>query len=266
MKVAILGCGPAGLMAAHAAVVEGHEVDIISKRRKSEMFGAQYLHLPIPSLPEVSSGIVLYQLQGGTDAEYRHKVYGHEFGGQVSTQEFNEPHDAWDIRATYGFLWDLYWSRIKPAQWDLQNTHVLTEAIVVNYDMVVSSLPRPVLCYDRMRHQFASKTIWAVGDAPERGVFAPFKVPDMSVVCDASPEVGWYRASTIFGYSTVEWSRPKKPPIAGVSEVVKPLATDCDCWPMIKHVGRYGQWKKGVLSHTAYFDTQQHLGKGVSIQ
>lgn len=253
-------------MAAHAAVIAGHEVEIISKRRKSEMFGAQYLHKPIPSLPEVSNGIVIYNLQGGTHDDYRRKVYGHEYGGEVSTQEFGEPHDAWDIRATYSFLWSLYFERIKPAEWTLQNTHVLTEAIVTGYDMVISSLPRPLLCHERLSHKFLSKKIWAVGDAPERGVFAPHRVREMSVVCDASPDVGWYRSSTIFGYSTVEWSRKRKPPVAGVAEVVKPLIHDCNCWPTIRHVGRYGHWHKGVLSHTAYFDTLDHLGSGVSIQ
>lgn len=265
MKIAILGCGPAGLMAAHAAVLEGHEVTVISKRRKSEMFGAQYLHKPIPGLPDVSDGIVTYLLQGGTHEEYRLKVYGHEFGGKVSTEEFGEPHDAWDIRDTYGLLWDLHFARIRPAEWNRHNKHVLTEQIVVNHDLVISSLPRTVLCFNS-DHKFLSKTIWAVGDAPERGVFTPFKVGNMTVVCNATPETGWYRASTIFGYSTVEWARTKKPPIEGVSPVVKPLTTDCDCWPMIKHVGRYGRWEKGVLSHSAFFDTREQLGKGVSIQ
>lgn len=268
MRVAILGCGPAGLMAAHAAVIQGHEVDIISKRRKSEMYGAQYLHRPIPGTPDVSNGIVVYQLQGGTHEDYRRKVYGHEYGGSVSTQEFGEPHDAWDIRATYNLLWQLYFERIKAAEWNAQNTHVLTEAIVVGYDMVISSLPRPVLCHNRTVHQFASKKIWAIGDAPERGQFVPkeLRAKEMSVICEASPEVGWYRASTIFGYSTVEWATPRKPPISGIAEVTKPLLHDCDCWPRIRHVGRYGHWQKGVLSHTAYFDTLDHLGTGVSIQ
>lgn len=265
MRIAILGCGPAGLMAAHAAVLEGHEVDIISKRRKSEMYGAQYLHKPIPGTPEVSNGIVTYDLQGGTHEEYRLKVYGHEFAGPVSTEEFGVPHDAWDIRATYGFLWEVHFSRIKAAEWNRANKHVLTEQIVVNYDLVISSLPRPVLCFNP-KHQFASQKIWAVGDAPERGIFVPFKVQQMGVICNASPEVGWYRASTIFGYSTVEWARNKKPPIAGVAEVIKPLVTDCDCWPTIKHVGRYGKWQKGVLSHSAFFDVREELSKGVSIQ
>jgi hypothetical protein len=35
---------------------------------------------------------------------------------------------------------------------------------------------------------------------------------------------------------------------------------------MIRHVGRYGKWKKGVLSHTAYFDTLDYVVKGVFIQ
>lgn len=265
MRIAILGCGPAGLMAAHAAVLEGHEVDIISKRRKSEMYGAQYLHRPIPGTPEVSNGIVTYDLHGHPEG-YRLKVYGHEFGGTVSPEEFGVPHDAWDIRATYAFLWDVHFARIKPAEWNLQNTQVLTEQIVVHYDMVFNSMPRPVLCYQPLSHRFAAKKIWAVGDAPERGIFVPFKVKPMAVICNGWPDTGWYRASNIFGYGTVEWALPKKPPVSGASQVTKPLSTDCNCWPTIKHVGRYGQWKKGVLSHSAFFDTREMLSKGVSIQ
>lgn len=268
MRVAVLGCGPAGLMAAHAAVLEGHEVDVISKRRKSEMFGAQYLHEQIPGIPEVRSGIVMYDLVGGTNEEYRAKVYGHEYAGPVSTEQFGQPHDAWDIRATYDALWMLHWERIKPGIWDARNTHVFTEAIVTGYDMVINSMPRPVLCYDKTSHKFPAQKVWAVGDAPERGQFVPFRVEDMRAVCNASPDVGWYRASNIFGYGTVEWAREKRPPVTGVAEVLKPLANDCTCWPTIKHVGRYGTWQKGVLSHTAFSDTRLHLAQaqGVAIQ
>lgn len=268
MRVAILGCGPAGLMAAHAAVLEGHEVDIISKRRKSEMYGAQYLHQQIPGIPEVRSGIVFYNLINGSHEDYRRKVYGHEFAGEVSTEQFGTPHDAWDIRQTYDILWGLYWERIKAAEWNVANTHVLTETIVVNYDMVISSLPRPVLCYDKTSHKFPAQEIWAVGDAPEKGQFVPFRVEEMTAVCNADERVGWYRASNIFGYGTVEWALEKRPPVTGISRVLKPLSTDCSCWPTIKHVGRFGTWQKGVLSHTAYTDAQMHLSpaQGVAIQ
>lgn len=268
MRVAVLGCGPAGLIAAHAANVRGHQVSIISKRRKSEMFGAQYLHQPIPEANPVGEPLMInYELVGGTAADYRQKVYGHEFAGPVSPEDLTEPHLAWDIRATYNLLWSWYFSFIEDIEFDRGNLATIMAALFKNYDVVINSMPRPVLCLARDIHQFPAQKVWAIGDAPERGVFAPTTIPDNTVVCDASRDTGWYRASNIFGYRTVEWSTRKKPPVAGIAEVVKPLATDCTCWPTIRHVGRYGKWQKGVLSHTAYADAVAALEpEGISIQ
>jgi len=51
MRIAVLGCGPAGLMSAHAAMVATEseaDLAIFSTKRKSPLYGAQYLHQPIP--------------------------------------------------------------------------------------------------------------------------------------------------------------------------------------------------------------------------
>ena len=50
MKVAVLGCGPAGLFACHAAVRGGAEVDVYSQKKRSEIGGAQYLHQHVPDV------------------------------------------------------------------------------------------------------------------------------------------------------------------------------------------------------------------------
>ena len=55
----------------------------------------------------------------------------------------------------------------------------------------------------------------------------------------------------------------RKPPLEGVAAVRKPLTTDCNCHPDWLHVGRYGRWTKGVLSHDAYFATMARLQAGV---
>jgi hypothetical protein len=246
-RAAVLGCGPAGLFAAHALAQDNWDVTIFSKKRRSEMFGAQYLHAPIPGLTVGRSREVHYRLNGTVDA-YREKVYGRRSGISVSLEALTSRHPAWDIREAYAAAWSVYAERIInipqiSPEWVIQELHPL------RYDRVVTSIPATELCSEV--HVFDSQQVWAIGDAPERGVFAPYSPTRETVECDATREVGWYRASNIFGYTTMEWPSGRKPPFDGVAPVTKPISTDCDCFSNFIRVGRYGTWTKGVLSHTA---------------
>jgi hypothetical protein len=248
---AILGCGPAGLFAAHALIQRGWRVVIYSNKRRSEMFGAQYLHRAIPGLVDATAGHHIdYQLIGGTAEEYRAKVYGRRSGISVSPEELTAPHSGWDIRVAYYTAWDLYSNHIL-------HTPNITAGWAFSisqdgYDRVISTLPAPVLC-ENDEHTFDSQTVWAIGDAPERGIFCPVTdAKPFQILCNASRDSGWYRNANVFGYRTAEWSGERKPPLEGVARVEKPLSTNCDCQPGIVRLGRYGQWKKGVLAHEAY--------------
>lgn len=260
MKVSILGCGPAGLMAAHAAELRGAEVTIFSKKRKSEMFGCQYLHRPIPEISTGNGTWVEYTLRG-TPADYRRKVYGTNWNGTVSGEDLEESHAAWDIRQAYDLLWLRYQSRI--AHHDINASWMVGFSAEGHEpgDLILSTIPAPLLCMKPDEHGFFSERVWAIGDAPERGIFAPSITHESEIICNAFPEPGWYRAANVFGYHTVEWPwrDGKRPPIEGVSEVVKPLRTTCNCWPNVVRLGRYGQWKKGVLSHEAFYETDSLL-------
>ena len=250
IKVAVLGCGPAGLMAAHGAVAAGAtQIIILSKRRKSEMFGAQYLHEPIPGVPDIGSFTVVYKLIGTND-DYRRKVYGNNWSGAVSPESLEGQHQAWDIRRTYDWLWLRYQDGIADYALDpLSLDDALKE---INADVVINTVPRPALC--RMGHQFQGSLVWAAGDAPERGITLPYNQARRNqVLCNGEPEPAWYRLSNIDGYRTVEWPRDARPPIQA-AELMKPTMTNCDCNPTLVHAGRYGRWDKSVLSHTAYHD------------
>src|SRR5215472_7502892 len=105
-NVAILGCGPAGLAAATAAVNLGRKVLIISNSSKpSRQYGCQYLHAPVPGYESVHHTVVGYHLNG-TAEQYRAKVYGDKWEGRVSPEDFIGEHEAWDIRETYRHMWD----------------------------------------------------------------------------------------------------------------------------------------------------------------
>ena len=267
MKVLVLGCGPAGLLAAHAAsYAEGATVIIASAKRKSELYGCQYLHGPIPGL-SLSRTTVDYQLRGEL-ADYETKVYGAPLGLTVSPAQFSGRYPAWDIRQAYELLWSRYESRIMDIQLSPENIREMIS--YYDADLVVSSVPLPVLCQHPQEHAFTGVTCWAMGDAPELGQRVPVDVPDDTVWCDSTRDTGFYRAARVFGHTTVEWpGHRQRPPISGIVKFTKPMTTTCTCFlgigpdadqrPVVMRVGRFGRWQKGVLAHEAFNDTIKRM-------
>lgn len=263
MKVLILGCGPAGLFAAQAAINTGAQVSIVSKKRRSEMFGAQYLHQPIPQLSDLKAfREITYTLQGTPD-QYREKIYGDRPGTRVSPESLVGKHRAWDIRQAYYRAYDKFEDWIIDTQitgpQDLLDGIEVLHGIGGSFDLLINTIPMIMLCRDQDRHLFKSEDAYAIGDAPERGIVCPVQVPPDSVICNGLPAPAWYRAANVFGYKTVEWPSRRKPPFENVSLITKPLSTTCDCWPEMLRIGRYGKWTKGVLAHQAYWDTVNRL-------
>lgn len=259
MNVYVLGCGPAGLAAAHAAIILGHEVTIFSRKRKSHMFGAQYLHFPIPDLYTPPPIEVSYKLQGSI-ASYRRKVYGQAYDGTVSPGELDSIHMAWDIRSAYDQLWQLYHELIVEDEID-------EEWMAHNQNLrpMISSVPLPVICMAPLRHSFGSVDIYAAGEAPEWGVFfGGLDVPQDTVICNGNKLPAWYRASRIFDRITLEWPADSIPGEQSGFKVCKPIRNTCTCWPDVLRVGRYGKWEKGVLVHHAFEETWKWLLSGQS--
>ncbi len=255
MEAIIFGCGPAGLAAAAGALDAGAtDIRIISKKRKSELFGAQYLHAPIPHFTEEGPVTVRYDLHGTAEG-YRDKVYGRSWDGVVSPQALTEEHKAWDIRETYDNMWATFSDSINEIE-DI--TPAIFNALVSDLgpdSIAINSIPRPALCGEG--HTFSGQGIWAAGDAPERGIQLQYSCAPNTVICNGIDEVSWYRLSNIFGHKTVEWSMESlrmKPPVSTAAEVIKPTKHNCSCHAGVVHVGRYGKWQKGVLSHEAYAD------------
>lgn len=253
-KAAVLGCGPAGLFAAHALIQRGWDVTVFSKKRKSTMYGAQYLHAPIPGLtPEDAEPIKVQYLLEGSVADYQTKVYG-SMPVKTSVELLSSTHQAWDIRQAYDAAWDAYGERVVHR---VIGPEWMADGELDRFRHVVSSVPLIAICGMLDVHQFHTTNIWAIGDAPDRGQYAPFRPPADTVLCDGTRDRGWYRASNIFGHVTVEWPGNRKPPLPGIAPVGKPVYSTCDCyarrrWNFAK-VGRYGTWSKGVLSHQAYW-------------
>lgn len=264
LSAAVLGCGPTGLLTAYGIAFGAQqmglrsEIRIFSAKQKSPLYGCQYLHRPIPGL-NLRRERVHYRLTGKLEG-YRRKVYGLEGAEDIAVSPalLDDDHYAWDIRAAYDQLWDLFEPSITNYYFSVDSWPQLKKKLDrEGVDMIFTSLPAPVLCRDTSgaRCTFRSQEVWAMGDAPRLGRMAwkPSETKPRTIVCSGREEDQWYRVSNVFGHHTVEWPGDIVPdPPHGASRVKKPLETSCQCNPDVIRVGRYGEWKKGVLSHTAF--------------
>ena len=262
-SVAILGCGPAGLLVAHAANINGWDFRIYSRKQKSKLYGAQYLHNEIPKLDCGEPHTVNYTLVGSVE-QYRVKVYGDDpfWDQKVSPEDLAETHDAWDIRKAYDKLWQFYHWEICAAA--ITKDHIgpaKMSSLLEHFDEVVSTIPRTIWADEQ--DTYSVQAVWALGDTERQRVTdrpAPF-----TVVCNGADLPDWYRVSNIFGFCTKEWTIDKGtwsdagwiPPHPGASLVQKPLKCNIRAASDMHHLGRYGAWRKGVLTSDAFYDAMK---------
>lgn len=265
-SVAILGCGPAGLMVAHAATLSGWDFRIYSRKVRSPLHGAQYLHQPIPN---VNGGpkYVDYQMRGRAE-DYRRKVYGDTWDGTVSPEDFPEPHAAWDLREAYARMWDRYEPEIIDIDFREKLLANLVHDLTVNCqtpDVIISTVPRTL--WDDDNSHFKRSYIWALGDGDYERVHL-HRPPPFTVICDGTRENQWYRVSNIFDHCTMEWPQwynrqnghqygSVTPPARGAALVVKPLEYTGNAAMDFIHLGRYAEWTKGVLTSDVFFEAMK---------
>lgn len=247
-------------MAAHAAELSGWEVTIFSRKQKSPLYGAQYLHQPIPGLECGDPKMVRYALFG-TPEMYRRKVYGTTWDGTVSPEDFMESHSAWDLRAAYDHMWSEYQEQIIDCDLGPRWATNPRQFFGGKFDLIISTVPRTT--WDDNWCNFERTYIWALGDTEIPRV--NWHRPDpYTVICNGYTDVQWYRISNIFGYCTMEWPRwwnapyaSVTPPVPGASLVAKPLEYTGNAAPDFIHLGRYAQWTKGVLTSDVFYNAMK---------
>lgn len=267
--VAVLGAGPAGLMAAHAVAMTGSTVVIFSAPdkegnvAKSRLGGAQFLHEPIPMInDDMEATEVTYKLRGDVPT-YKQKVYGDDpnipFVSMEGTWD-GKTQRAWSLRDTYDRLWDLLGGDSVNAE--VIGTKWLDDMIEKgHFRAIISALPAPSIC-----RMYNNET------APEQHAFVSQRVlihnecvledlPDNTVFYNGDLSQSWYRCSKLWGVGSTEWSSlAPRPPQPGLVEARKPLRTNCNCYEsQVERVGRFGTWTKGVLAHHAFRAAQMFM-------
>lgn len=233
------------MMAAWAAKQHGADVKIFSPGRRSFISGAQYLHDEIPGL-DLESFILEYKKYGSPDG-YATKLYG-SADAPCSWREFaGGTHTAYPL----GVAYDKVWAALDPSCFvNVAITPQHVQGLLMNNDLVVSTIPRPTLCVNRA-HMFAEKRVYIAAKPPKEVDGSEYEIPHNRIIYNGWTSDPWYRASNIMGNVFTEYANEQP----GLTRIIKPLDTDCDCWHgAVQYVGRYGKWKKGVLVHNAYYE------------
>lgn len=262
-RVAVLGCGPAGLIAAHRLEQLGYDPEIYSLKRKSPISGAQYLHEPIIGASEEESSFLIEYVKVGSSQGYALNTYGDE-NHPVSWDKFQSgAAAAWPLKDAYDILWNRFEDRIvdQPVDPDFF-TYAASEG------PVVSTIPRKHVCMLPGSHRFNSQQIVICKGSPER-------LPCNTILYNGTREDGgatWYRTSNIQGevfteFSREAWENPFRKANASLNLNVigfgyKPTSTDCCCHPDVTFAGRFGIWDKQVLLH----DVINSVDKGLQVE
>jgi hypothetical protein len=240
-KIAIIGAGPCGLLAAYAVESQGCEATLYAPEIRDGFLGAQVLHRAIPGLTGVFSDAIVHIAKWGQEPVYRQKVYGSvELDGPTSWDDYQGTLAVWNMTTVNRQLLEIFRDKIvtrfvKPA-------HI--PIILREYDAIINTAPAKVFCEYPGLHTFPDVRVTIIGEAA-------VGVAPNQIVYNGTPHDRWYRSSRLFGFESTEYGDAAE--AQGIF-VRKPLWTDCTCHLGARYyrAGRYGRWQKGVLAHDGY--------------
>ena len=254
MKVAILGTGMAGLVAAHAVYTKDQSATIVlyGVNREPLPSGARWYEREIP-------GVNVMKRMVKTESAGDPKNYGVKLGGPVSEYFRARPDflafDYWDANME---LWKGYGDNIIQLDPDFE---MISESLWDDCDFVINTTPRPNF-YETSEHgMFAATRHWRIDESgntdeptnPYRNIL-PGNQDKNLMIFDGTEDSSWFRITQVFGLMSVEWGFHQKPPIAGSYVEILPLTVPKEMdlkdtvpgWKGTKalaHVGAVARWK-----------------------
>lgn len=257
--VAVIGAGPAGLLAAQAvADLDLQPIIFTAGDGPSQIGGATYLHEPIASLmqPGAPTGLIRFR-KVGTPEGYAEKLYG-DARAPSSWSKFGdgEVRPAWSVQDMYAKLWARWEDSILPG---MQLRPIDLDAMSETYSLVINSAPAQAFCELTPSCSFQATQVYVSqnldGRASTLDGLAPTlarEVGENEIIYDGRPGEQFYRYSRIFGRESVESVKPFN---GQTGYGIKPTTTTCKCQRGVTvQVGRFGKWDKNVLMHEAYKD------------
>lgn len=253
MKCAIVGCGPAGLAAAHAAYGLGAEVTIYSPGIKSPQRGPLVLQRPIPAITtDHPTGYIRQLVIGGSILDYRYKLYG-DINISVQGNILKTGYHCWNHIEAYDKMWDLYMNTTSDTVNRVDGLVSSIDLYVIqkDFDLIINTAPLKDLCFDD--HEFIFKAV-EITD----GYSYPNQ-PENTTIFNAGDKFPWVRSAWLLGNSCTEWLPGTAPRERNPLTIRKPIKHDCNCFPHILCTGRFGAWRNETWVDTAYYDTRDAI-------
>lgn len=287
--VAIIGAGPAGLLAAWGAVNAGADSVVIYDRdpapHPERIFSLQFLHDPCdldfavrrmslhyemePSF-EQTTFIVSHDVPPDalylTDSkspmmkaivrrEYNYKL-GRPLEEENSTRFLWEtPVTVWSLKEAYAYLRRYFDRDITKREVDWGTIDELAK----ENDIVISTAP-----LDKLRPDME----WPTRDSWIRIGYTPIKLKENTCVYNLDPDVDWYRTTHLDGGVSTELLMPEQP--EGAEGRVLRKVVSAPALPQVRSnvilAGRWGSWDPKALTHHAYHTAKsavQRLGARV---
>lgn len=242
MKVAIIGGGLVGRIAAWATMQAGHSPRIFDRMRYAKApRGFVYEHQPL-FLPLRRQRI--HVLEQGTAEGYAQKVYGDpkapvSFGQYAGIQQGYDPQEL--LNCLNGLQDGMVNSEANFADFDE------IRLLFTDYERVIFTLPLNKFFKGTYKSTKGSVGAWKLDPGEDLENFC---------VYNGSPDVPWHRSGSMFGFAFREYAtmQPDHFPIVKVVSGTPP--------PELVNVlftGRYGRWDKEWLSHHTYFQVLKWL-------
>ena len=244
MRVTIIGAGPAGLAAAHAAIGLGVSVVVRAPAVKTPQRGPILLLRPIPGInTEQPEGYIRQLVVGGSILDYRIKLYGDQ-PLDLKTSQPEPGYHTWRVTKAYDRLWELYSKLIQPGI--LYPGDI--ETICDSNDLVINAASAKNLCMVPKRHVFQSVAV-----ALKVKSTYPSQPPN-TVIYNGDPATPWVRSSRIFEHESTEYA----PGTIDDPDIViwKPISNTCTCHPRVLRVGRSGTHKNLAWIDSAFYDSR----------
>ena len=236
MKVAIIGGGLVGRLAAWATMQTGHTPTIFDRMPEAVTpRGFVYLHDNC-GLPLTPQRIHVIET-GGNRFDYAYKVYGDSFH-EVSFGKYTGVHEGYDPAELLNILNGLQHGMVKD-----MNFENLAEILNLrqDYDRLIVTLPANRL-FPKMNFPSIKGSV---------GVFPLDAGEVLKNFCiySADQSIPWYRAGSMFGFAFREF-----PYVVPGHRVITKVVKGDDKLPEIENVlftGRFGKWTK-QLSHESH--------------
>jgi hypothetical protein len=255
MKVAVIGCGPAGLAAVHAAYGLGADVAIFSPGVKSPQKGPLVLQRPIPAITlDHPDGYIKQIVIDGSILDYRYKLYG-DINIGINGDILEPGYHCWNHIRAYDEMWARYMApvdhritRVKGLISRTELKHLHNE-----FDLVVNTAPLNKLCCRPSAHVFGFKAV---------EITLRYSYPDQpadTTIFNAGDRFPWVRSAWLLGNQCTEWLEGTAPRILDPFTIRKPIGHNCDCYPHVLGTGRFGAWRNQTWVDTAYYDVRSVL-------